>query len=227
MSSRPVVKWDLGAAHRYETGTWANWSKSLHMYKKERALLTLYFSKKPSFSVAESCCISNPLQVWDTDQCHPPAPPRGTRVLGAPQRGRPSLQNRQTERQQLSLCVWAHPTQAFSCDLLSREPPASCKHTWGRTGVAVGSPRSGAGDGSCGEGTPASLRSALRFSWYWAFARLIFNAWDVFLMARMREHIVALMFQHGRVKEPPTFCDGCSFNLIVNIKWDGRDEVFY
>lgn len=46
-------------------------------------------------------------------------------------------------------------------------------------------------------------------------------------MARMCEHIMALMFLHGHVKELPTFCDGCSFNLIVNIKWDGRDEVFY
>lgn len=46
-------------------------------------------------------------------------------------------------------------------------------------------------------------------------------------MAPMCEQIVALMFQHGCVKEPPTFCNGCSFNLTVNIKWDGRDEAFY
>lgn len=69
--------------------------------------------------------------------------------------------------------------------------------------------------------------SALHFSSDRAFVKLIFNAWDVFLVARMCEHIVALMFHNGCVKEPPTFCDGCSFNLIVNIKWDGGDEALY
>jgi len=43
----------------------------------------------------------------------------------------------------------------------------------------------------------------------------------------VREQTVAVVFRHGCAKEPPTFRNGCSFNLILNMKWDGRDKAFY
>lgn len=129
--------------HRCETGTCATLSKSLWGEHSTNPL----FSKNPLFFCSWKLLQRNPPQVWDTDQWHPPAAPQGMRVPGALQRGQASLHNRQADRQQLSLYVWAHPTQAFSSDLPSRESSASCEHTQEKTGVPE--------DGCHGKGTPA------------------------------------------------------------------------
>jgi len=140
-----AVKWDHGAAPQVWDWDLCNPEQITSCRQGEHSTNTL-FSKTSLFLCSWKLLQRNPHQVWDTDQWHPPAAPQGICIPGAPQRGQASLHNRQADRQQLSLYVWAHPTQAFSSNLLSRELSASCEHMQEKTSIPE--------DGCCGTGTP-------------------------------------------------------------------------